>query len=137
MISKSHLPHIWVCTMESWNSLGWKRQELWVQPLHGGWGMGLSRLWVDLCSHVGLHGLQWNSCLTMGCLHHGLQGNRCSNIWSTSSAFLTLLSAGLFHSCYVLTSVFVSSCFSAVTSFPFLNALSQRCIIFLGYNIHH
>lgn len=67
--------------------------------------------------------------------HNGLQRNPCSNIWSISSAFFTLVSAGLFHS-YILTSVFsVSSCFSAVASFPFLNALSRDAPPLMGLSV--
>jgi len=46
---------------------------------------------ADICSTVVLHGLQ-KYCLLYNGLHHRLQGNLCSNAWSTfSHAFFSVL----------------------------------------------
>ncbi|KAM9639019.1 uncharacterized protein ACIBXB_013710 [Morphnus guianensis] len=46
----------------------------------------LHGLQVDICSTMDLPGLQGDSLPHHGLHHHGLQGNLCSGIWSTSSS---------------------------------------------------
>jgi len=80
---------------------------LWRKVLHG--------LQLDVCSTMVLHGQQWDNLYHHG-LHHGLQGNLCSDAWTTySTCFFTDLGV-----CRVVSLTYSHSSLTGIVAQPFL-----------------
>jgi len=100
----------------SWQEGGLSTGSQPPSGIHLLWPGVLHELQVDICSTVDLHELQRDSLLHHG-VHHGLEGNICFNVWSTSSPSSSLTSAELFLSC-VLAPLSSCSCQCAWVFFP-------------------